>query len=245
MDLAAAVRHPWAMTMAQGYAALIHVLCRDLLAALERAEATVQLATDYGVDSWVGRGMMLRGWALTEQGRATEGLGEMQQGLADWHARGEELGKPFWLALLGEGYANAGRVDEGLQVIAEALAMAQRRELRFRESELHRLQGELLLRRATGAAASATALHTSAAASASHPYVEAEACFRRALAHAQRWHAKSLELRAAMSLSRLWLRQGKQRAAGRMLEEHYRWFAEGLGTADLRDASILLQQLSD
>jgi len=86
--------------------------------------------------------MMLRGWALAEQGQGAEGLAQMQKGFTVWQANGQELGKPFWLALLGEGYARVGQIEEGLHVLAEATAMAQTRELRVWEAELNRLQGE-------------------------------------------------------------------------------------------------------
>ena len=128
LHLAEEVAQPWTLAMALGYAALVHVLRGDRQAALERAEATIQLATEQGISPWIGRGMMLRGWALAEQGQEAEGLAQMQQGLAVWQANGQELGKPFWLALLGEGYARAGQVEEGLRVLAEASAMAQTRE---------------------------------------------------------------------------------------------------------------------
>jgi len=175
----------------------------------------------------------------------------MQQGLAIWQGSGQELGKPFWLGLLGAQYAKAGRVEEGLQVIHEALVMAQTREMRLWEAELHRLQGELLLQQAASGRAKA---HPAAplqsprtgvwATDPSHPFNKAEDCFRQALGIARGQQAKSLELRAAMSLSRLWQRQGKKQAASRHLEESYHWFTEGFDTADLLEAKILLEQLA-
>ena len=208
--------------MALGYAALVHVLRGDRQAALEKAEATIQLATEQGISPWVGRGMMLRGWALAEQGQEVEGLAQMQEGFTVWQANGQELGKPFWLALLGEGYARVGQVEEGLRVLAEASAMAQTRGLRVWEAELNRLQGELLLQQA------APERNTSAA----------EICFRQALEIAIEQQAKSLELRAAMSLSRLWQQQDQRNAARKRLEESYDWFTEGFDTADLKSPNV-------
>jgi predicted ATPase len=250
LNIAEEVAQPWALAMALGYAALVHTLRGDLEAAMERVEATIRLATEQEVLPWVGRGVMLRGWALAEQGQETAGLAQLQEGLAAWQANGQELGKPFWLGLLGAGYAQVGQVGEGSQVIAEALAMAQTRELRVWEAELHRLQGELLLQQAAigrdlaSPAEPPQSPKTSVRATGPlHRLDAAEACFRQALELARRQQAKSLELRATMSLSRLWQQQGKKQAARQRLEESYHWFTEGFETADLRRAKVLLQEL--
>ena len=216
---------------------------------MERVETTIRLATEQGVLPWVGRGMMLRGWALAELGQERAGLAQLQEGLTAWQANGQELGKPFWLGLLGARYAQVGQVGEGLQVIAEALAMAQTREMRIWEAELYRLQGELLLQLAASGSGMAFPAEPPQspktgvwATGPSHLFNEAEACFRQATEIARGQHAKSLELRATMSWSRLW-QQGKKSAARQCLEESYHWFTEGFDTADLRHAKVLLQEL--
>jgi predicted ATPase len=249
LNIAEEVAQPWALTMAMGYAALVHTLCGDLEAAMERVETTILLATEQGVLPWVGRGVMLRGWALAEQGQERTGLAQLQEGLTAWQANGQELGKPFWLGLLGARYAQVGQAEKGLQVIAEALAMAQTRELRVWEAELHRLQGELLLQQAASGRDMASPAEPPQsprtgvrATGPSHRLDAAEACFRQALELARRQQAKSLELRATMSLSRLWQRQGRKQAARRRLEESYHRFTEGFETADLRHARVLLQE---
>jgi tetratricopeptide (TPR) repeat protein len=190
-------------------------------------------------------------WALAEQGQAREGLAQMQQGFAVWQANGQELGKPFWLALWGETHAKVEQVREGLQVLAEAVAMAQTRELRVWEADLHRLQGKLLLQQAVSAEGSPSTSNSSPSTRTdaqvhgpSHPFAAAETCFRQALEIACRQEAKSLELRAAMSLSQLWQQQGKKEAALRRLEESYHWFTEGFHTADLQEARVLLDHLA-
>jgi predicted ATPase len=245
------VAHPWGLATAMGYAAVVCVLRGDRQIALERAEATIELATAHGVFSWVGRGMMLRGWAQAELGQAREGLAQIQQGLTLWQANGQQLGKPFWLALLGEQYAKVGEVEEGLRVIAEALTIAQTRGLSVWEAELHRLQGEFLLRQAAGGedksspAAPRRSARTVVRVTDPSPLcTEAETCFRRALDVARRQQAKSLELRADVSLSRLWRQQGKRQDARQRLEESYQWFTEGFDTADLKEARDLLAQLA-
>ena len=150
----------------------------------------------------------------------------MGRGLAGWRATGAELVQPYFLALLAEAYEKAGQAEEGLLVLAEALALVRTSGERRKEAELYRLKGELLLAR-----------------SPEH-HRQAEACFHQALALARRQQAKSLELRAAMSLSRLWQQQGKRGEARELLAPIYGWFIEGFDTADLQEAKALLEELS-
>jgi predicted ATPase len=171
-------------------------------------------------------GTILRGWALAEQGQGEEGMAQMRQGLAARHATGAEADRPYLLALLAEGYGKAGRTMEGLHVLAEALAVMDAIRERYYEAELYRPKGAFLLRHAAEQDA------------------EAEACFHQALEVARRRQAKSLELRAAMSLARLWQSQGKREDARQLLAEIYGWFTEGFDTADLQEAKALLEELS-
>jgi predicted ATPase len=128
--------------------------------------------------------------------------------------------------MLAEAYGSTGEVEAGRRVLAEALTLVDTTEERWWEAELHRLEGELLLGLSTGNAA------------------EAETCFNQALDIASRQQAKSLELRAAMSLGRLWQQQGKCGEARQLLAELYGWFTEGFDTADLQEAKVLLEELS-
>jgi len=139
---------------------------------------------------------------------------------------GIEAGLPYWLAMLAEAYGRTGQVEAEMCVLAEALALVDTTEEHWWEAELHRLKGELLL-----------ALSTDNAA-------EAEPCFHQALAIARRQQAKSLELRAATSLSQLWQQHGKRAAAHQLLAEVYGWFTEGFDTADLQEAKALLEELA-
>ena len=150
---------------------------------------------------------------------------QMQQGLAAWRATGAAVFQPYGLALLAAASAQVGQIEEGLPLLAEALTVTNDKGERRWEAELHRLQGELLL------------------ALSAEQYAEAEACFRQALAVARQQQAKSWELRAAMSLARLWQQQGKRAAARHLLAEVYAWFTEGFDTADLQDAKALLDEL--
>jgi tetratricopeptide (TPR) repeat protein len=162
---------------------------------------------------------------------------------------GAELIRPFWLALLAKAYGKAGQVEEGLTVLAEALGMVDKNGERNYEAELYRLKGELtLLQEARG-----WRLETSppsSQASSLKPQVskevewEAEGYFHKAIEIARKQQAKSLELRAVVSLSRLWQKQGRKEEARKMLAEIYNWFTEGFDTKDLQEAQGLLEELS-
>ncbi len=128
--------------------------------------------------------------------------------------------------MLAEAYGESGQAEEGLRLLAKALATTHQHGMHLWEPELYRVKGELLLRQLVPDAQ------------------EAESCFRQALDSAHRQEAKSLELRAATSLSRLWQRQGKDAEARTLLAPIYGWFTEGFDTADLREAKGLLDALS-
>jgi predicted ATPase len=150
----------------------------------------------------------------------------MHQGLAAYRATGAELFRTYWLALLAEAYGTAGQVQEGLQVLDEALALVDQSGERYWEAELYRRKGELLLQSGDRGAEPG-----------------AEVCFQQALAVARRQQAKALELRAALSLSRLWHQQGQRTEVYQLLAEVYGWFTEGFATADLQAARALLDEL--
>jgi predicted ATPase len=142
-----------------------------------------------------------------------------------YKATGAQLGRPFQLTQLAEVYGKAGRAEEGRGVVDEALADVERTGECVWEAELYQIKGELLVSSADNDA-------------------EAEAYFQHALATARRQQAKSLELRAAMSLARLWQRQDKRTEAHRLLTGIYGWFTEGFDTADLQEAKALLEKLA-
>jgi predicted ATPase len=167
-----------------------------------------------------------RGWVLAAQGRSAEGIAQMCEGLSALQATGAALAQPRLLALLAEAYGHGGHAEAGLRVVAEALAVAYRTGERRDEAEISRVKGELLLWQAIANAP------------------EAEACFQQALALAHRQQAKSWELRAAMSLARLWQHQDKRTEARELLAPVYGWFTEGFDTADLQEAKALLEELA-
>jgi predicted ATPase len=155
-----------------------------------------------------------------------EGIAQMQQGLAVLRALGTETARLVHLPRLAAAYARAGRVEEGLSVVAEALALVDKIGMRMSEAGLCVLKGWLLLARS------------------GENQAEAEACFHQAIDIARRQSAKSLELRAVMSLSRLWQNQGKTTQARQLLAEIYNWFTEGFDTKDLQEAKALLEELT-
>jgi TOMM system kinase/cyclase fusion protein len=227
LTLAQALAHPPSLAPALDFATMLHQSRREQQATYERAEALMALATAQGFAQHVALATIMRGWVLAAQGQGAEGTAQMRQGLAAYQATGTERRRPYYLALLAEAYGSLGQTAEGLSLLAEALATVDRTGERGWAAELHRLQGELLL----------------AQAGERQRVSEAEACLHQALDVARRQQAKSWELRAATSLSRLWQQQGKRAAAHALLAPIYGWFTEGFDTADLQEAKALLEAL--
>jgi predicted ATPase len=249
LTLAQELSRPFSVAFALDLAAVLHRSRREGWAAQERAEAAIVLSRAQGFPFFLTLGTILRGWALVEQGQVEEGITQIRQGLAAWRALRTELSRPTFLALLAEGYGKAGQVEEGLTALTEALATVDRTGERYYEADLYRLKGDLTLQQSGHVKARQNkSRHVSSPQSAvtnPHAEAEAEAYFLKAIEIARKQQAKSLELRAVMSLSRLWQRQGKRTEAHRMLAEIYGWFTEGFDTADLQEAKALLEQLSE
>jgi len=218
--------HPVSQAWALSWGAALHQLRREVQRARELAEADVALATEQVLPFFRAHGMVLRGWALVEEGQGEEGIKQLREGLAAYRATGAELERSHWLGLLAEGCATTDHLEEGLRVLGDALAEIGENGIRYYEPELLRLKGELLIRRGRA------------------DDEEAESYFHKAIDIARKQQAKSWELRAAMTLSRLWQRQGKSERARRILGGVYGWFTEGFDTADLMDAKRLLDELS-
>jgi predicted ATPase len=181
---------------------------------------------EQGFPFWVAYSSTLRGWVLAHQGQAQEGIEQINQGLIAYRATGAELARSHLLALLAEAHSAIGQPEAGLTVLMEALTLVDTTGQRWYEAELYRLKGALLLQQA------------------SDNQAEAETCFQRAIAIAQKQSAKSWELRATTSLAKLWQQQGKRQEAHDLLAPVYGWFTEGFDTADLKDAKALLDALA-
>jgi predicted ATPase/DNA-binding winged helix-turn-helix (wHTH) protein len=226
LTLARQAEHTMSVVYTERFAAILSQCRRDVAATQVHADAVMTLATAQGTALRVELGRLLWGWALAMRGDAADGVAQLRQGLAAIQGMGLALMRPHGLSLLAEAYGQAGQPEAGLTVLAEAVTLVAETEERWWEAELYRLQGALLLR-------------------LQNPNVsQAEARFQQALAVARRQQAKSLELRAALSLSRLWQQQGKRAEARQLLREIYSWFTEGFDTADLQEAKALLEELS-
>ena len=156
---------------------------------------------------------------------------------------GAQIERPWFLATLAATHGKVGQVAEGFKVLAEATAVMLRTEQRNYEAELYRLKGMLTLQKFQVRGAKFQ-VQESPRSEVRSPESEAEECFLKAIAVARKQQAKSLELRAAMSLARLWQQQGKKAEARRLLAEVYNCFTEGFDTKDLQDAKALLQELA-
>jgi predicted ATPase len=234
LTLAQELGHPFSLVFALNWTAIVHRFRREEQETQRRAEAVLALSREHGFAQRLATGTILQGWVLAQQhSRLTQGpegceeaVAQMSQGLAAFRATGAEVGGPQYLTLLAEALAKKGEAEAALHVLAEALAAMRKSGERWWEAELYRLKGEMMLEH-----------H-------GEHHMEAEACFWQAVDTARRQQAKSLELRAAMSLSRLWQQEGKQAEARELLAPIYGWFTEGFDTADLREAKALLDELS-
>jgi len=225
--LAREVAHPLSLVLAQVWLACLHQFRQEAQAAHDWAAGSIALAVHQGFSAqYVAWGTMPQGWALTQQAQWVAGMAKLREGSAAAFATGSELWRSYFLALLAEATGAAGQPEDGLRLLAEAQDVMTRTNERFYEAELFRLMGVLHLARSPAAQA------------------EAEGHMRHALNVARRQQAKSWELRAALSLSRLWQQQGKRQEAYDLLAPIYEWFTEGFDTADLQEAKRLLVELS-
>jgi len=221
VKLAQELTHPYSTVYALENSAWIHHQRGDRQAAKNQAIAATALATEQGFPSFVARGKILLGRLLVEGGQSREGIEQMRQYLT--RLRQDRMHPA---ALMAESYGKEGQIQNGLDQIAETIALMDKSSRRSNESELYRIKGELMLSDVNPAPK------------------EAEACFRHAMGTARKQEAKSLELRVVRSLSRLWQKQGKKDEARKLLHEIYSWFSEGFDTVDLKEAKALLEELS-
>jgi predicted ATPase len=227
ITLAQQLAHPFSLAYALSFAAAFHQLRREVRFTQERAEAAISLATEQGFPYWRAMDSIFRGWALAHQGQGKEGIEQITQGLRAYRATGAESGRSALLANLAEAYGTMGEPEAGLTVLAEALTLMDTTGERWYEPEIYRLKGELLFQQSTDNA------------------TEAETCFHHALDIARTQQAKSWELRATISLARLWQQHERRQEAHDLLAPIYGWFTEGFDTADLQEAKALLDELED
>jgi class 3 adenylate cyclase/predicted ATPase len=221
------VQHPYSVAFGLTVAAFLRQYLGDPPATRALAEEAVVLSEAHSLAFIVAMASMFEGWARTREGELDEGMAQMRRGLAAQLATGAELARPYWLWLLAEVCQRTGAAREGLALLDDAEATVEHTHDRYWEAEIHRLRGRLLLATAEPAAPAS-----------------AEACYRRALEVARRQGTRSLELRAAVSLSRLWQAAGRHGEARELLAPIYERFTEGLDHPELREAAALLAELS-
>jgi len=225
--------HPLTEVHSVHFSAWLRVYRREAPQAQEQAEAQLALSEEQGFSFFVAHATVFLGWALVQQGQGIRGLELIQQGLERYRATGALAEQPYLLGLLAEAYGHTGQTELGLRAVEEALGDLRHHGWPVFGAELFRLKGELLLRRIgdlEGAQHSA--------------FDEAEECFGHALEIARRQQAKSLELRAAMSLGRVSRWRGKRNGARDLLANIYGWFTEGFDEPDLLEARALLDELT-
>jgi serine/threonine protein kinase/tetratricopeptide (TPR) repeat protein len=227
VTLAEQTSHPFGLGAAHHTTASVLAFFRDWQSSQKEFEKVFALGEEHALGDMLKHATASHALNLAYQHPTEEALERAKQVIEALNAQGVMLARARYLARMGEVFWMAGRCAEGLAAIAEALALVERTGERVAEAEIWRVKGELLLK-----------------AAASNAQPEAERCYHQAIEIARQQHAKSWELRAAQSLARLWQRQGKTAAARQMLAEIYSWFTEGLGTADLKDARELLEDLS-
>jgi predicted ATPase len=223
---ARALDHPLSLSLLLRHAPLHQRFYRDLCAVQECTEELRMLATGQGFATEGAYATIMEGWLLAMHGEVEVGITQLRQGLAAYQETGGAVWRPIYLSMLAEAYSKGGQSAEALRILDEALALVNATGERVYEAEIHRLRGDLLLQLSWDEVA------------------EAESCFHKALDIARNQQAKSLELRAATSLARLWQQQGKRQEAHDLLAPVYHWFTEGFDTADLMDAKALLDELA-
>jgi adenylate cyclase len=218
--------------MAMTLGSMLHQLRRETELVREQSARVIDLASEHRFVLWSAWGAVLLGWALVAKIHAEEAIGLMRQGLKAWRDTGAEVARPWMLGLLADAHERIGQPEEGLGVVADALATVDRTGERQYEAELYRLKGELLLK--------STKVDGGDEGSGIQA---AENCLLKAIKIARRQEAKSLELRSLTSLGRLWLHHGRKQQARKLLAEAYGWFTEGFDTLELKEAKLLLEEL--
>ena len=222
-ELARTIGHAFSLGHAVDFAACLYHYCRLGAEVQAAAEEEIAIATEQGFQLWHALGTLHKGAGLLLQGRREEALPLLLKGLSAFRATGAEVRVPYYLGMLGEAYTQAGRFEDAHKALDEGLAVAEKNDDRCHEAELHRLKGELLL------------------AESADQDAAAEECFRQAIETARRQQSKAWELRATMSLARLWQRQGRRDEARAALAAVYGTYTEGFTTPDLVDAKALLE----
>jgi predicted ATPase len=203
---------------------LLLSLVGDNVALDERADQLVAVATEQGFPVYRAVGTIHRSWVTVKNGNVAEGISLLRSGSAAYRATGTEMWTPHFLALQARACEIAGKIEEGLTLLDDALQVVERAGVRWLAAELHRQKGQLLLRQGH--------------------FEAAEELYRKGLSIAEEQGAKLWELRAAASLARLRRDQGRRDEARDLLAPVYGWFTEGFDTPDLKEAKALLDSFN-
>jgi class 3 adenylate cyclase/predicted ATPase len=212
--------------IALNYAILVHFLRGNYATTEALADELFTLADKQDAVAWKQSGLLYRGWIFAVTGKVSEAIELITPGLAAFRSTGSTYLTGSGLSLLAKSYADLGQIEEARRSIDEAKSLIEGNGETWFEADLHLIAGEIALKSPQPDAA------------------KAEGCFERALVVARQQQAKSWELRAAMSMSRLWRDQGKPRQARELLAPIYGWFTEGFDTSDLKEAKVLLEELA-
>jgi predicted ATPase len=203
-----------------------HIHCGNYAAANAQADEVLALADEKGTLTWKALGMIYQGYVSALTGKSSDAIQIINSGITAWRSTRATLYMPLFLPYLASAYAELGQFDDAWRCIGEATSLIGTSKESWSEAEVHRIAGEIALRSPEPDAA------------------KAETYFERALAVARQQQAKSWELRAAMSMARLWRDQGKREEARELLAPVYGWFTEGFDTLDLKEAKALLDELA-
>jgi TOMM system kinase/cyclase fusion protein len=227
LAIAQETSHPHTTAFCLTYAMLIKNFRGEEIEAQQLAEQTLTLSNEQGFPIWSAAATVVRGWADSHQTQNESSLEQIRQGIAAWKATGTNLYAPYWWALLANAQLARGKIEEAKAAIDTALSLDEQGEEHLASAEIYRLKGETLLRDLQDTANDKLA----------------EQHLQKALAVARQQSAKSWELRLAISLARLWRKQGQLNEARQLLQDTYAWFTEGFATKDLREAKALMEEM--
>ena len=214
------------LMFALSLASVTHIHCGNYAAANAQLEEVLAFADEKDALFWKAIGISFQGYLFALTGRAAEAIHIVSSGLAAYRATGTTVWMPLHLSSLAKASADVGQFEDAWRSITEAMSTIEKTKERWMEAESNRLAGEIALK------------------SPKPDVVKAEVYFERALAIARQQQAKSWELRAAMSMARLWRNQGKPQQGRELLTPVYGWFTEGFDTLDLKEAKALLKELA-
>jgi tetratricopeptide (TPR) repeat protein len=255
LTLARTLGHRFSLAFALNMAATVSLIRRDWDRATALGVEALELCREQGFPVWLAYAQIVVGWLGVRQGQGAESLTQMLQGIAAWQATGAEASRSFLLSLVAGAHGRAGQTERGLHILEDALALVRTSGELYCLAELWRLKGELTLQKQSKASLGQVSDKSQTSQDQSEdtdprsltldPQGEAEGYFLKALEIARNQQAKGWELRMVLSLSHLWVQQGKYREAHQLVREILAWFTEGFDTADVQEAKRFLATDAD